>query len=98
MSSRPANLLARHNASRGLRNTHPMLMMERDAAARALRLLRAGTALSLTVALDIQSGPACRLQRHRQSGRHPAGGGRRHRAHLGRGTWAGASTTANVSW
>jgi hypothetical protein len=58
MSSRPANLLARHNASRGLRNTHPMLMMERDAAARALRLLRAGTALSLTVALDIQSGPA----------------------------------------
>jgi carboxypeptidase Q len=58
MSSRPANLLARHNASRGLGNTHPMLMMERDAAARALRLLRAGAALSLTVALDIQRGPA----------------------------------------
>jgi Zn-dependent M28 family amino/carboxypeptidase len=35
-----------------------MLMMERDAAARAIRLLRAGAALSLTVALDIQRGPA----------------------------------------
>ena len=58
MSSRPANLLARHNASRGLKNIHPMLMMERDAAARALRLLRAGTPLSLTAALDLQTGPA----------------------------------------
>ena len=35
-----------------------MMMMERDAAARALRLLRAGVALSLTAELDIQSGPA----------------------------------------
>ena len=58
MSSRPANLLARHNASRGLKNVHPMLMMERDAAARALRLLRAGAALSLTAVLDLQRGPA----------------------------------------
>ncbi|HEX6106053.1 MAG TPA: M20/M25/M40 family metallo-hydrolase, partial [Gemmatimonadales bacterium] len=52
------NLLARHNASRGIKNTHPMLMMERDGATRALRLLRAGTALTLTAVLDIQSGPA----------------------------------------
>ena len=42
MSSRPGNTLARHNASLGWANRHPMMMMERDAAARALRLLRAG--------------------------------------------------------
>jgi hypothetical protein len=58
MSSRPDDLLARHNASLGLKNRHPMMMMERDGAARALRLIRAGTALTLTVALDIQTGPA----------------------------------------
>jgi carboxypeptidase Q len=58
MSSRPGNGLARHNASRGLGNRHPMLMMERDGAARALRLLRSGTPLTLTAALDIRTGPA----------------------------------------
>jgi carboxypeptidase Q len=58
MSSRPNDLLARHNASTGLGTPHPMLMMERDAAARALRILRAGKALTLTAALDVQSGPA----------------------------------------
>ncbi|MEP6687940.1 MAG: M28 family peptidase [Gemmatimonadales bacterium] len=58
MSSRPNDLLARHNASTGLATTHPMLMMERDAAARALRLLRAGKRLSLTAVLEVQSGPA----------------------------------------
>ncbi|HEX2219033.1 MAG TPA: M28 family peptidase [Gemmatimonadales bacterium] len=58
MSSRPGNALARHNAALGWANRHPMMMMERDAAARALRLLRAGTPLSLTAVLDIQSGPA----------------------------------------
>jgi carboxypeptidase Q len=58
MSSRPGNALARHNASLGLANRHPMMMMERDAAARALRLLRAGVRLTLTAALDIQTGPA----------------------------------------
>ena len=42
MSSRPGNTLARHNASLGLANRHPMMMMERDAAARALRLLAGG--------------------------------------------------------
>ena len=58
MSSRPHNTLARHNAALGWANRHPMMMMERDAAARALRLLRGGTPLTLTAILDIQSGPA----------------------------------------
>ena len=58
MSSRPGNTLARHNASLGWANRHPMMMMERDDAARALRLLRAGTPLTLTAVLDIRSGPA----------------------------------------
>lgn len=57
MSSRPGNTLARHNAALGWANRHPMMMMERDAAARALRLLRAGTPLSLSAVLDIRSGP-----------------------------------------
>jgi Zn-dependent M28 family amino/carboxypeptidase len=35
-----------------------MMMMERDGAARAFRLLRGGTPLTLTATLDIQSGPA----------------------------------------
>jgi carboxypeptidase Q len=58
MSSRPGNTLARHNAALGWANRHPMMMMERDGAARALRLLRAGTALTLTAVLDIRSGQA----------------------------------------
>jgi carboxypeptidase Q len=58
MSSRPDDLLARHNASLGLKNRHPMMMMERDGAARALRLLRAGGSLTLTATLDLQTGPA----------------------------------------
>ncbi len=58
MSSRPNDLLARHNASLGLKNRTPMMMMERDGAARALRLIRAGTPLTLTTVLDIRSGPA----------------------------------------
>ena len=58
MSSRPDDLLARHNASLGLKNRHPMMMMERDGAARALRLLRAGGSLTLTATLDLETGPA----------------------------------------
>jgi carboxypeptidase Q len=58
MSSRPNNVLARHNASRGYANALPMLMMERDGAARALRLLRGGTPLTLTTVLTLQRGPA----------------------------------------
>jgi carboxypeptidase Q len=57
-SSRPHNALARHNAALGWANRHPMMMMERDAAARALRLLRGGKPLTLTAVLDIQSGSA----------------------------------------
>jgi hypothetical protein len=58
MSSRPNDLLARHNAWLGPKNDKPMMMMERDGAARALRLLRKGAALTLTASIDIQSGPA----------------------------------------
>jgi hypothetical protein len=58
MGSRPNNLLYRHNVSVGARNTRPMLIMERDGALRAQRLLRSGQALTLTAELDIQSGPA----------------------------------------
>ena len=58
MSSRPGNILARHNAALGWANRHPMMMMERDAAARALRLLRSGVPLTLSAVLDIRSGPA----------------------------------------
>jgi carboxypeptidase Q len=58
MGSRPNNLLYRHNVSVGTRNTRPMLIMERDAALRAQRLLSSGQALTLTAELDIQSGPA----------------------------------------
>jgi len=56
MGSRPRNLLYRHNASRGPKNEHPMLIMEREAAQRALRLLRAGQALKLEVDIDTEHG------------------------------------------
>jgi hypothetical protein len=56
MSSRPKGLLYRHNASRGKENKHPMLIMERDHAKRALRLLRGGKKLFLTAKIDIESG------------------------------------------
>ena len=55
-SSRPNNVLARHNASLGPINRLPIVMMERDGAGRALRLLRGGEALTLTVTLDLQTG------------------------------------------
>jgi carboxypeptidase Q len=56
MGSRPGNQLYRHNVSVGARNTRPMLVMERDGAKRAMRLLRAGTPLTLNAALDLQTG------------------------------------------
>lgn len=56
MGSRPGNQLYRHNVSVGPKNTRPMMVMERDGAKRALRLLRAGTPLSLTAALDLETG------------------------------------------
>jgi hypothetical protein len=58
MGSRANNLLYRHNVASGLRNTRPMFIMERDGAQRALRLIRAGKALTLTAEIDIQTGPA----------------------------------------
>jgi carboxypeptidase Q len=56
MGSRPFGLLYRHNASLGPANTHPLVIMEREEAQRALRLVRAGHALTLTEKLDIESG------------------------------------------
>ena len=56
MSSRPNNLLYRHNASMGVDNEHPLLVMEREEAQRAMRLLRAGKRLSLTATIDVQVG------------------------------------------
>lgn len=40
----------------GAANTRPMLVMERDGAMRALRLLRDGVTLSLTARLDLETG------------------------------------------
>ena len=58
MGSRPGNQLYRHNASYGIDNDHVMVIVERDAAARMLRLMEAGTALTLTVRLQITTGGA----------------------------------------
>ena len=56
MGSRPDNLLYRHNVAIGAKNTMPMVVMETDGARRALRLLRAGTPLTLTESLDLETG------------------------------------------
>jgi carboxypeptidase Q len=56
MGSRPDNLLYRHNVAIGALNTMPMVVMEADGARRALRLLRSGTALTLTEQLDLETG------------------------------------------
>ena len=53
MSSRPKNLVYRHNASAGGANTHPLLVMEREHAKRALRLIRSGHELSLTATIGV---------------------------------------------
>lgn len=59
MGSRPHNLLYRHNINLGYQNhDHLGVVMERDAAQRALRLLRSGAKLSLNAVLDLQRGPA----------------------------------------
>jgi hypothetical protein len=58
MGSRPGNQLYRHNASYGVDNEHPMVVISRDAASRALRLLAAGTELTLTLDLDLETGGA----------------------------------------
>jgi hypothetical protein len=56
MSSRPNGLLYRHNASLGPDNKHPLLIMEREEALRALRLIRAGKRLIFTARLDLERG------------------------------------------
>lgn len=58
MGSRPGNQLYRHNASYGTANEHPMVVMSRDAASRALRLIAAGTELTMTLDLDLEIGGA----------------------------------------
>ena len=58
VGSRANSLLYRHNVAIGANNTRPMMVMERDAGLRALRLLRGGTALSLTAMLDLDTGGA----------------------------------------
>ena len=58
MGSRPGNQLYRHNASYGPDNQHPMVVMSRDAASRALRLMAAGTQLTLTLDLELETGGA----------------------------------------
>ena len=59
MGSRPHNLLYRHNLNLGFKNRdHLGVVMERDAAQRALRLLRGGTPLTLNAVLDLDRGPA----------------------------------------
>ena len=55
-SSRPRNLLYRHNASLGPRNRHPLLVVEREAAQRLARLLRAGRRLTLTAEIELEPG------------------------------------------
>jgi len=56
MGSRRDILLYRHNASRGLLNTLPMVSMARIDAQRCARALRAGESLTVTLTLDIESG------------------------------------------
>lgn len=55
-SSRAEGILARHNAALGWENRRPAVMMERGAAARALRLLRGGAALRFTARLALTRG------------------------------------------
>lgn len=54
--SRPGNQLYHQNASLGVDNDRPLAVLERDGAARALRLLRAGDALSIRLEIDVETG------------------------------------------
>ena len=58
MASRPKGLLYRHNVSIGPRNKRPMLILEREGAQRALRLLRSGRRLMLAASIEIEGGKA----------------------------------------
>jgi hypothetical protein len=55
MSSRPKNLLYRHLPSNGADNKLPIIVMERESALKAQRLLVKGHQLSLTAQLNISS-------------------------------------------
>ena len=52
MSSRAPGILYRHNVAVGPTNTRPMVVMERNAANRLLRLLAGGASLTITLHLD----------------------------------------------
>lgn len=56
VSSRPKNLLFRHNAALGAGNKYPLLVIEREHGHRAQRLLRAGEKLSLTATIKTVGG------------------------------------------
>jgi hypothetical protein len=56
VGSRGNGALYRHNASLGPKNRHPLFILERGPAMRALRLLRAGREIVLSVTLDIEAG------------------------------------------
>ncbi len=56
MSSRPNDLLYRHNVAVREDNRSPMLVMESDGARRALRLLRQGVPLTLTATIALETG------------------------------------------
>ena len=58
LSSRPNNLVYRHNAALGGKNEHPLLVIEREHGKRAQRLLRDGKVLSLTATIEIDAGNA----------------------------------------
>lgn len=58
MSSRPKNLVFRHNAALGGKNQYPLLVMEREHAKRVMRLLRSGNSLALTATIGVEDGYA----------------------------------------
>jgi Zn-dependent M28 family amino/carboxypeptidase len=56
MASRPGDVLYRHLPSASVENTLTQIILERDAAERALRLLRAGRQLTLRAQVDAETG------------------------------------------
>jgi carboxypeptidase Q len=62
VSSRAGGLLYRHNVAIGAANTRPMVVIERESALRAERLLRHGSTLSLTVWVDADASTTSRAE------------------------------------
>jgi carboxypeptidase Q len=56
MSSRPHDLLYRHNAALGPKNDLVLVTLGREDAGRAVRLLRGGKRLELTARIELESG------------------------------------------